>query len=154
MKIYTASSWKNPYYQAVVEFLQEQGHEVYDFRNTIPTRGRQLAFNWEQIDPNWEDWEAHEFFEALKHELSVNAFRSDHQGMLESDVCVLILPSGKSSHIEAGFMKGMGKKLVIFMPEKDMPELTYSIADAIVPNLHALEFELMAIKSLLRGRPA
>lgn len=148
MKIYTASSWKNLYYEDVVSFLRERGHEVYDFRNTISTRGKQLAFNWDQIDPNWEDWSVPEFHMALMHELSVNAFRSDHQGMLDSEVCVLILPSGKSSHIEAGFMKGMGKKLIIYMPEKDRPELTYSLADAVVGSLATLEFQLNVLKEV------
>ena len=152
MKIYTASSWKNPYYREVVEFLREHGHDVYDFQNTVSTRGRQFAFNWDQIDPYWEDWEIHEFFQALHHELSVNAFQSDYKGMIESDVCVLILPSGKSSHVEAGFMKGMGRKLIIYMQDRDRPELTYSIADAIVSELPALEFELTRIRESLPGR--
>ena len=145
MKIYTASSWRNSYYQSVVNFLKKEGHEVYDFRNTISSRGKEIAFNWDQIDVDWENWEISEMRAALHHDLAVNAFRSDYKGMLESDVCVLILPSGKSSHIEAGFMKGMGKKLIIFLPEKDRPELTYSIADSIVSNLPLLGQELQII---------
>ena len=145
MKIYTASSWRNSYYQSVVDFIRKEGHEVYDFRNTISTRGKETAFNWDQIDVDWENWEISEMSAILHHDLALNAFRSDYIGMLESDVCVLILPSGKSSHIEAGFMKGMGKKLIIFLPEKDRPELTYSIADSIVSDLPLLGQELQRI---------
>ena len=138
MKIYTASSWKNKYYSAIVEELQASGHEVYDFRKAISTKGSGVAFNWEQIDPNWESWTPEQFEAGLNHKLAVNAFESDYYGMLNAEACVLILPCGKSAHIEAGFMKGMGKKLYLVMPEKDRPELTYSIANGIFSNVKQL----------------
>lgn len=31
-KIYVANSWKNTFQQDLVKFLQEQEHEVYDFK--------------------------------------------------------------------------------------------------------------------------
>ncbi|MCQ2145827.1 MAG: hypothetical protein MJY72_08790 [Bacteroidales bacterium] len=33
MKIYVASSWRNPHYPAVVAALRDAGFDVYDFRN-------------------------------------------------------------------------------------------------------------------------
>ena len=128
MKIYTASSWRNERYPAVVNALKAEGYEVYDFRNPWDEGA---AFNWEQIDPNWENWGAYEFVEALKHPLSERAFKSDKAGMDWADVCVLILPSGKSSHMEAGYMAGKGKPVHILL-DGGRPELTYKLA-----NTHA-----------------
>lgn len=45
MRIYIASSWKNPYQQHVVTALRATGHDVYDFRN--PTPGDH-GFDWRQ----------------------------------------------------------------------------------------------------------
>lgn len=144
MKIYTASSWKNPHYEYVVTTLKESGFEVYDFRSAISTEGHKLAFDWEQIDINWEFWNEEEFLEGLRHPLALNAFRSDFNGMMSSDVCVMILPCGKSSHIEAGFMKGLGKKLYILMLGTHRPELTYSLADRVFTSVHSLIAGLQA----------
>lgn len=140
MKIYTASSWRNKAYSDVVALLKRQGHIVYDFRSAISTTGKSTAFDWIQIDANWEQWDIKTFVANLKHPLSINAFNSDHKGMIDSDVCLLITPSGNSSHIEAGYMKGLGKKLYIYMSElSQRPELTYSMADGIFTNLEELE---------------
>ncbi len=138
MNIYTASSWKNPFYSDIVRQLKEAGHQVYDFRSAISSEGADIAFNWDQIDPQWERWTDQQFIEGLSHPLAANAFRSDYNGMRSSDVCVLVLPCGKSAHIEAGYMKGMGKKLYILMSENDRPELTYLIADGIFRSVNQL----------------
>ena len=139
MKIYTASSWRNKYYENVVRRLKEEGFEVYDFRNAISTEGQQLAFDWNQVDPNWEKWSIDDFLDVRRNsELAANAFKSDLKGMREADVCMLILPCGKSSHLEAGYMRGLGKYLYIYMPELERRELTYNIDSAIYKDLDVL----------------
>ena len=134
MKIYTASSWKNEHYEGIVKRLKQK-HEVYDFRSAISSSGKELAFNWDDIDRDWETWTSEQFLQSFRHPLASNAFQSDYNGMLHSDVCLLILPSGKSSHLEAGFMKGMGKKLIILLCEDGRPELTYRIADMVTTQM-------------------
>ncbi len=126
MKLYTASSWRNERYPDIVEELIYAGHRIYDFRAS------NHWFKWEQIDEKWESWNNEQFIKALDHPLSRRAFGSDHRGMEWADVCVLVLPCGKSAHIEAGYMKGKGKKLYILLGgETTRAELTYSIADGI-----------------------
>lgn len=143
IKIYTASSWRNKYYESVVKRLKEEGFEVYDFRNAISTEGQRLAFDWKQIDPDWEKWDIEKYLDVLEYnELSRNAFKSDLRGMQEADVCLLILPCGKSSHLEAGYMRGMGKTLYIYMPELERAELTYKLANLIYVDLDQLISDL------------
>ena len=33
------------------------------------------------------------------------------------DGCVLVLPSGRSAHLEAGWAAGAGKRVVVYVPE-------------------------------------
>lgn len=52
-----------------------------------------------------------------------------------ADTCVLLMPCGRSAHIEAGYMKGRGKRLIVYYPTTDRngfePDLMYLLADHI-----------------------
>ena len=43
--------------------------------------------------------------------------------MLWADTCVLVLPCGRSAHAEEGWFAGKGLKTVVYIPEKQEPEL-------------------------------
>lgn len=124
IRIYTASSWRNPRYAGVVQRIKDAGFQVYDFRNPPDDKA---AFHWTAIDPKWENWNEWQFRQYIKHPIAQRGFTSDFNGMEWANVCVLILPSGKSSHIEAGYMVGRGKPLFILLDGGE-PELTYSLA--------------------------
>ena len=139
MKLYTASSWRNRRYDHVVSRIKENpAFEVYDFRNPPD---RKAAFHWTAIDPNWLGWDAQKFRELIKHPIAKRGFDSDKGGMDWADVCVLILPSGKSSHLEAGYMAGQGKPLFILLDGGE-PELTYSLAAKLCVSVDELIAEL------------
>jgi len=123
-KIYVASSWKNTYYPGVVEALRKAGLEVYDFRN--PPHGLK-GFAWSEIDPNWQSWTAEQYKKALQHPLAQAGFNSDFGAMKWADEFCLILPSGRSAHIEAGWAIGKGKPVSIYLPpgEPITAELMY-----------------------------
>lgn len=121
-KIYVASSWRNTYYPEVVARLRKEGHEVYDFRNPKPGDN---GFKWSQIDPLWQSWTPADYREALKHPLAQAGFQSDFGAMKWCDDLCLVLPSGRSAHIEAGWAIGQGKGVSIYLPEPVEPELMY-----------------------------
>ena len=127
-KIYVASSWRNKYQPEVVRFLRENKHEVYDFRNPHGNTG----FSWSEIDPNWKDWGIDEYKEAIKHPIAEAGFNSDFNAMKWADTCVLVLPCGRSAHTEAGWMKGVGKKVLVYQIWAEEPELMYKIYDDII----------------------
>ena len=56
-------------------------------------------------------------------------FDLDFNAMKWADVCVMVLPCGRSANTEAGWMKGAGKKVIVYSPEKEEPELMYKIYD-------------------------
>ena len=68
------------------------------------------------------------------------AFDEDKKWIDWADVVFLLLPAGKSSHLEAGYAKGQGKKLVIFQENfpKGEFDVMYGFADLITNNMSQL----------------
>lgn len=145
MKIYVASSWRNAFQQTVISELRKQGHEVYDFMN--PPGGS--GFGWEKIAENWQEWTTEEYKAALEHPIAIAGFNSDFDAMKWADVCVLVLPCGRSAHTEAGWMAGAGKPVLIFSPVKQEPELMYKIYDQITDSFEDLSKMLSNIGKAL-----
>lgn len=134
MKIYVASSWRNTLQPDIVALLRHLGHEVYDFRNP-PSRA---GFTWEQISKTWQAWTPEEWRSSLDHPDAVAGFKSDMDAMIWADACVLVMPCGKSAHMEFGWACGAGKKTVYFQLEKAEPELMAKMADHIVTTTDGL----------------
>lgn len=129
MKIYVASSWRNIYQPDAVAALRDAGHEVYDFRNPRPG---EHGFAWSEIDPAWKDWTVPQYREALRHPIAGRGFASDYEAMMWADACVLVLPCGRSAHLEAGWFVGAGSPLHILAPEeRTEPELMYKMANTV-----------------------
>lgn len=131
MKIYVASSWRNTYQPAVVLQLRNFGFQVYDFRNPP---GENTGFAWSQIDLEWKDWDPETFREKLQHPLAVAGFKSDKDGMDWAEVCVLVMPCGRSAHLEAGYMAGAGKLSIVLLSDGE-PELMYKLLGDVCVNM-------------------
>jgi hypothetical protein len=127
-RIYVASSWRNKEQAGVVQRLRVEGHEVYDFRNPAPGDD---GFRWSEIEPEWLNWNAERFREALKHPIAEHGFSNDWNAMVWADTCVMVLPCGRSAHIEAGYFVGAGKLLIILMIGENEPELMYKMTPHI-----------------------
>lgn len=128
MKIYVASSWRNLSQPYIVMRLRSAGHEVYDFRNP---RDGEHSFHWSEIDPQWQSWELDAFRSALQHPAARSGFASNFAAMEWADTCVLVLPCGRSAHLEAGWFIGQGKPVFILMTINQEPELMYNMATVV-----------------------
>lgn len=108
------------------EALRSQGHEVDAFCDTSTDR---YVFHFSEIGPS-ETLDAIDF---LRDERSQKAFREDKKWLDWADCCLLILPAGKSAHLEAGYIKGQGKLLIIWQlnfPKGEF-DVMYGFADLI-----------------------
>ena len=141
-KIYVASSWRNQYQQEVVKVLRTLGHEVYDFKNPPGRTG----FQWSEVDPNWQNWTTEQYREALSHPVAIAGFNSDFNAMQSADICVMVLPCGRSANTEAGWMAGAGKRVFVYSTEKQEPELMYKIYERVLCSIDELT-ELFINKS-------
>lgn len=145
-RIYVASSWRNERQPEIVKALRGGGHEVYDFRDPgyddpggcPPTHGAAKGFAWSDIDPGWQGWSARAYRDLLKsHPVAAAGFLNDLRAMKWADTCVLVLPCGRSAHLELGWMAGAGKRTVILLADGE-PELMNLLADDLVCDLAEL----------------
>lgn len=124
MKIYVASSWRNIQQPVVVQALRDAGHEVYDFKQPVPGDN---GFHWTEIDGGWKQWTPERFKAALDHPIAQDGYEKDMGALKSCDVCVLVMPCGRSAHLEAGYAIGAGKPTFILLADGE-PELMYKMA--------------------------
>ncbi|XWN29704.1 MAG: hypothetical protein ROR55_19695 [Devosia sp.] len=132
-RIYLASSLRKKDQPAAVAALREAGHEVYDFRN--PPSGVK-GFAWSEIDPDWQSWSAAAYRKLLTtHPIAALGYTNDLRGMEWADTCVLLLPCGRSAHLEAGWFCGRGKRCIVLTKDGEEPELMALLATDICISL-------------------
>lgn len=153
LNIYVASSWRNEVQPDIVKLLRGEGHEVYDFREPNPGAP---GFSWREVMPGAEtlppvsydprairakgsDWvTAEEYLQMIAHPRAHEGFRNDKLAMVEADLMVMVLPCGKSAHLEIGWAMGKGIYTAILLEDPVEPELMYKFADLITPSVDEL----------------
>jgi hypothetical protein len=151
-RIYVASSWRNPFQQDIVRYLRELRHEVYDFQHPrsggpVTDSTPEKGFAWSDIDPNWLNWEPRRYRDLIQeHPTAARGFEADFRAMQWADTCVLVLPCGRSAHLEAGWFVGFPeKRLHILLSDQGFePELMYLMADGIHVEMTELAEALAA----------
>jgi hypothetical protein len=136
-RIYLASSWRNQAQQLIVSELRAAGHEVYDFKNPAPGN---IGFSWRQCGMYGDEREldAAQTLALLNHPVAQAGFKLDHDAMEWADTFVMLLPCGRSAHLELGWACGAGKRTMILQPERQEPELMYLEAGGLFSSLPEL----------------
>jgi hypothetical protein len=143
--VYVASSWRNPMQPAVCAVLKAAAIDHYDFRN--PEGG--TGFSWREVKTDrpsvsgiatkGSDWEqVDEYLRMVNHPRAIEGFDADFAAMEKADTFVMVLPCGKSAHLELGWAIGAGKRTAILLEDPIEPELMYRCADYLSPNVHDL----------------
>lgn len=135
MKIYIASSWKNTKLACKVAVrLINAGHEVDAF---FDDSGGRYVFDWREIAKDKNKLNAMSF---LKNEKAQKAFKEDKKWLNWCDACVVVLPAGNSTHLEAGYAKGKNKILIIYSAKfsKGEFDVMYGFADLLTENIDAI----------------
>lgn len=110
-KIYVVGSLENPKVEEVAEALRTfDGVEVFD--------------QWRAAAPDGDKlWQAYckrrgwGYKEALRSDFVRTAYEFDFKHLSEADVVVLVMPAGRSAHLELGWALGKGKKGYILFPD-------------------------------------
>lgn len=148
MKVYVASSWRNQKQPEVVQAIRAAGHQVYDFRNPnqdIPDPDQ--GFHWSDIDPEWQSWSPSQFVAALEHPLALDGYSRDYEALESADAVVLVMPCGRSAHLELGFGVGMGKHSIILLSDGE-PELMYKMVPSLVTSIDEV---IIALDNFSKG---
>ena len=131
--------------------LRNNGHEVYDFRNPPNKAG----FKWKDLDHGWQTWSKEEYVRLLEgHPDASFGFIADYRAMQWADTCVLALPCGRSAHLEGGYFNGANKRLLIYMPTLEEPELMYLMANKICLSRQQLLTELQGPTPVAAASPS
>ena len=137
-KIYVASSWRNNQYEDVLGELLIAGHEIWDWRD--PPTGTP-PFRWQDIVPDYTHGHAmdtDQFLNVIEQPHAIEGFHADFKGMQWCDLGVLLLPAGRSAHIEAGWIRGQAKDLYIIRPDDQEPDLMHKLTSAIFKDVNTL----------------
>lgn len=112
--IYLIGSLRNPRVPEIAAKLREAGHEVFD--------------DWyaagPEADDYWQKYEmakGHNYKEALQGFAANHVYHYDRSHLDRNDIAILLLPAGKSGHLELGYMIGQGKPGYILF-DGQMPE--------------------------------
>src|SRR3990167_9090557 len=109
--IYLIGSLKNRKVIDIAKSLRRLGFEVFD--------------DWiapgPEADDFWREYEKRRgsnYKEALNHWAGKHIFEFDKGHIERSDIGILVMPAGKSGHLELGYMIGKGKRCFILFDEE------------------------------------
>lgn len=130
--IYVIGSLKNKLVPDVASALREVGYEVFD--------------DWYAAGPDADDyWQEYSrqrglsYGEALAGPHAECVFEFDKRYLTLADTVVLVMPAGKSGHIELGWALGQGKRgFVLFDGEPDRYDVMYKFATGVAFSLEEL----------------
>jgi len=136
MIIYLIGSLRNPEVPKIAAYLREDRHEVFDdWYAAGPT-----------ADDSWRDYEqqrGHSFEQALHGHAADHVFQFDKYHINRADAAVLVLPAGKSGHLELGYAIGLGKYGFILLDNQpDRFDVMYRFANGVYSSLEELRDRL------------
>ena len=136
--IYIIGSLRNLEVPKIANQLREAGFDVFD--------------DWyaagPEADDKWRDYERernHSYREALQGHAARNVFEFDRRHLQRADAAVLLLPAGKSGHLELGIVLGSGRPGYILLDSPDRWDVMYQFATGVFDNIEELLNELRNI---------
>ncbi len=123
--IYLIGSLRDPNVPVLANKLRNHGFEVFD--------------DWyaagPEADDKWRDYEymrGHNFQEALEGHAAWHVFNYDHHHMHRAHIGVMLMPCGKSGHLELGYLMGQGKPgFILFNDTPDRYDVMYRFAQKV-----------------------
>ena len=128
--IYVIGSLRNPRIPEISEELRRRLHEdVFD--------------DWFAVGPHaddaWRDYErarGHDLVEALRGRAARHTFEFDLRHLIDASTVVLVLPAGKSAHLELGFAVGKRKTTAVLLDDDpERYDVMYQFADVVANNI-------------------
>lgn len=132
--IYVVGSLRNPEIPRIAQEIRDHvqdDHWVFD--------------DWYAAGPEADDyWKAYseakgqDFPTALADSAAQNVFKFDKRHLEAADIVVLVLPAGRSGHMELGWSLGKGKRGYILLDSPDRWDVMYNFADGVFYSVEEL----------------
>lgn len=122
--LYLIGSLRNEGIPEISKSLRKIGLDVFD--------------DWHAAGPEADDcWKEYEenrgrtYKEALSGYAARHVFSFDKYHLDRCDAALLVLPAGKSGHLELGYMAGRGKPTFILLDRPDRWDVMYQFATEV-----------------------
>lgn len=122
--VYVIGSLRNPIIPDIGNRLRSIGWDVFD--------------DWHAAGPHADDeWKRYEeergntYREALKGYAAKHVFEFDLFHLDRCDAALLVLPAGKSGHLELGYMVGSGKRTGVVLDTPERWDVMYQFANQV-----------------------
>lgn len=127
--IYIIGSLRNPSIPTIGRLLRNAGLDVFD--------------DWHAAGPHADDeWKRYEtergntFLAALHGYSAKHVYTFDKGHLDRCDAAMLVLPAGKSGHLELGYMAGQGKPTFVLLDEAvDRWDVMYGFATEVFDDV-------------------
>lgn len=130
--IYLIGSLRNPVVPEIARDLRREGFDVFDDWHAA---GPEADDFWQK----YETFRGHDYAEALAGYAAQHVFNFDKFHLNRCDAAVLLLPAGKSGHLELGYAIGKGKPGFILMDKKvDRFDVMYNFSSGVFFDLQSL----------------
>lgn len=130
-KLYLIGSLRNPEIPALGNKLRELLPDVEVFEDWYSAG--------ERADDHWKEYEqgrGRTYEEALEGYAARHVFEFDKHHLDTCDAAILVLPAGKSGHLELGYVAGRGKWTAILLDaDYDRWDVMYAFADKVTRDL-------------------
>ena len=124
--------------------------QIADIANAIEDETDVEIFaSWAAAGPEADDyWKEYEqkrgksYLEALDGFAAKHVFEFDKYHLDRTDGAILVLPAGRSGHLELGYSLGSGKRGYVLLDDPDRWDVMYQFADGVYNTVEALILDL------------
>ena len=139
--IYLIGSLRNPEIPKIGNYLRTFGLDIFD--------------DWWSASEDADDWlrdyykeRNFSYKEILHSHAAKHIFAFDKYHLDRADTGLLVMPAGRSGHMELLYMIGQGKPgYVLFDKEPERVDIMYQFATDVFFDLESLSKELLKLKS-------
>lgn len=135
VKIYLIGSLRNPKVPEIATSLRYEGYDVFD--------------DWyaagPEADDKWQDYEqarGRTLPQALQGFAAQHVYHFDRHHLEQADAAILVLPAGRSGHLELGWALGAGKAGYVLLDSPKRWDVMYAFATGVFTSLDDLIKEL------------
>jgi hypothetical protein len=141
MRVYVASSWRCVRQPEVVRALRAVGNDVYDFKHPAED---DHGFGWKEVATETQLRDPRQYRDEVLATAKARAgFETDMRALRSAEATVLVLPCGRSAHLELGYAVAAGQRTFVLLDEKvDEPELMYLMCSGICLTIEEVVKEL------------
>lgn len=141
MKVYLIGSLRNPEIPIIAKGIRRRFPFVEVFDDWYAA-GPEADDYWQK----YETTKGNDMARALNGHAAKHVFSFDKRHLDASDIGILVMPAGKSGHLEIGYMAGKGKRTYVLLDkEPERFDVMYNFTNGVYTDIGMLLEELTKV---------